>query len=132
MLSEMETAHHSSAEDFTAVREGTRSYCLPGRKIGRPLGAKDSKPRRKRRPLNLDVKYPPNKLRTLDPKPRLAVKLDLPRIDQRERDSEESLSASFGTSIIAAKAEILSRSDDCLGDDDENSLRRTYPFFLQI
>ncbi len=127
LFPEADTVQHAVADSLNAVRQaGVLHYAGQARKVGRPIGSKDSKPRRRCRPQHLDENELLKERHGLAPIPQLAMHYTSLLVDQSRYDSGESC-------IRTAKQENFAcETGDDGQDSEEISLLRTYPFYLQV
>jgi hypothetical protein len=129
-----------STETNTLQHEEGFNSVLPMKKVGRPRGSKDSKPRQRR--------LLPSHLSRVDPRAECHSKGPTTRqstmyfaspgdesVNQSGCDSFESpRTVAMCSNLIIAKTNefVFSGQELDAYDTEERSLRRTYPFFLQI
>jgi hypothetical protein len=132
---ETETVQHGG---FTAVRGAADFlFAVQRSKGGRPRGSKDSKPRKRRIPQQLNGSYPPDERDGLGLTNRHDVVYALQVNQPSGYHNAQSSTASFRKSVATSKKEQHDfpwpdGDDGLVREDEEQSLCRTYPFFLQF
>ncbi len=133
MFPQSELVEHASAEGFAAVRGVADLYFAMQRsRGGRPRGSKDSKPRKRRYPLNLnELDFAADRHR-VGLAQRQAAECAFPEMNHLRCDAVKSSAVPSDQPANEKQHYWINTKHEAMHQDEECSLLRTYPFFLQF